>query len=617
MKRKLILLLMFLALVFSSTFAQKPERVEPPNWWTNMKDGSLQLLIYGKDIGKTSATLSYPGVVVRKEVRTENPNYLFLYLSINRDAKPGKFKVSLNTNGKEVSSFNYELKQRVAGSAERKGFGSEDVIYLLMPDRFANGDPSNDYQKGYKDTVNRKDPNARHGGDIKGIAEHIDYIKNLGATAVWINPLDENNMNRTSYHGYAITDFYKTDPRFGSNEDYQKLVAQFHANGIKVIKDMVFNHCGSNHWWMADLPSKDWINQWPEFTRSSFRASTISDPHGTAIDRKYMVNGWFDKTMPDLNQRNPLLADYLIQNSIWWIEYAGLDGIRMDTYPYPDADFMSYWDQRVLLEYPNFNIVGEVWMSQPSWCAYWQANSPEAGKFNSNLPSVMDFPLTFAMEKAFDEPSGWDTGLMRLYDILSQDFLYANLNNIMVFAVNHDLSRFFKTKEQVDINRYKLAMTFLLTTRGIPQVYYGEEMLMYGDKANGDGTIRQDFPGGWKADTINDFIREGRTPLQNEAYDFFSTLANWRKGSSALTQGKLIQYVPQDNVYTYFRISPQQVVMVVLNSGKELKEVDPIRFKESIGNYKVGVDILTKMHVDLSKPFTIPARSEMVLLLQN
>ncbi|SDB97762.1 glycoside hydrolase family 13 protein [Williamwhitmania taraxaci] len=617
MTKKSFLLFSLVVLSMASLFAQKPERIDPPFWWTGMKDGSLQLVIYGKGIATTSASISYPGVSVRKEVKPENPNYIFLYLGIMPEAKPGMLKISFTKNGKQVSSVTYELKARIEGSAERKGFSSEDVVYLIMPDRFANGDLKNDKLPNYKDTVDRKDQYARHGGDIKGIEKNIDYIKNLGVTAVWFNPMDENNMDNSSYHGYAITDYYKTDSRFGSNADYKGMVDKFHSNGIKVIKDMVFNHCGSQHWWIKDLPSKDWLNQWPEYTNSSFRAASISDPHAAKSDIKKMANGWFVPSMPDLNQRNPLLADYLVQNSIWWIEFSGIDGIRMDTHPYPDADFMSIWGQKLMLEYPNLNIVGEVWMNQPAWVSYWQMNSPTARGYNSNLPTVMDFPLMGAIEKAFDEPASWDTGLIRLYDIISQDFLYANTNNIMVFADNHDLSRLFKTNEAVDINKYKMVMTFLLTTRGIPQFYYGNEILMAADKANGDGNLRKDFPGGWPSDTANAFLPEGRTQIQNEAYTFFSKLAKWRKESPALTKGSLIQFVPEENVYVYFRVHAQQTVMVVLNASDKDVELGMKRFNEVLNNTAKGFDILKKETLDITKTVMLPARSSKVILLEN
>lgn len=617
MIKKLFCLISLVVFVGATVFAQKPERIDPPFWWTGMKDGSLQLTIYGKGIATTTPSVSYAGISIRKVVNPENPNYIFLYLAIMPEAKPGTLKITFSKNGKSVSSVNYELKARENGSAERKGFGSEDVLYLIMPDRFANGDPSNDMVANYKDTVNRKDQYARHGGDIKGIEKNIDYIKNLGITAVWFNPMDENNMESSSYHGYAITDYYKTDARIGSNADFKTLVDKFHANGIKVVKDMVFNHCGSNHWWMSDLPSKDWLNQWPEFTNSSYRATTISDPHAAKSDIKKMASGWFVQSMPDLNQRNPQLADYLIQNSIWWVEYSGIDGIRMDTHPYPDADFMALWGQRLMLEYPNFNVVGEVWMAQPAWVSFWQANSPTARGYNSNLKTVMDFPLMFAIEKAFDEPAGWDTGLIRLYDILSQDYLYANTNDIMVFADNHDLSRLFKKQEQVDINKYKMVMTFLLTTRGIPQFYYGNEILMAADKANGDGKLRADFPGGWSTDSTNAFTPEGRNALQNEAYNFFANLAKWRKSSPALTKGSLIQFVPEENVYVYFRIHSQQTVMVVINSGNKDVDLKTNRFNEVINNTTTGFEILKKETIDVAKSVMIPARSSKVILLQD
>ncbi len=470
-------------------------RVDPPSWWVGMEDSTLQLMFHGDNIAQANVIADYPGVILKNTTRLENPDYLVLDFVITRDARPGNIPIVFEYQREILFTVDYQLKGRNDGSRNREGFGKDDVIYLIMPDRFSNGNPGNDSVPGMLEAAHRSDPNGRHGGDIQGIRDMLDYISRLGVTAVWLTPLLENNMPSYSYHGYAITDYYRIDPRFGSIDDYKSLVDDCHHKGLKVIIDMVFNHCGSNHFWLKDMPMDDWIHQFPEYTRSNYRSETAMDPYASNFDRERMLTGWFDRTMPDLNQHNEILASYLIQNSIWWIEFAGLDGIRMDTYPYSYKDFMAKWMKRVLEEYPNFTVVGETWQQKEAQTAYWQNASPVSDGYVSYLPSVTDFPLQYALRDAFTEEEGWTKGLARLYYVLSQDFVYSDPFRNVVFADNHDLNRFYSSIGE-DFNRFKMAMAFLLTTRGIPVIYYGTEYLMTGEKEKSDGFIRGDFPVG-------------------------------------------------------------------------------------------------------------------------
>lgn len=579
-----------------------------------MENRELQLLVYGTNISKTEVEISFPGVKLTAVDKVENPNYLFLNLLIDKDAAPGKFDILFKTKGRETIKYSYSLLARREGSAQRKGFDASDVMYLLFPDRFANGNQSNDVIEGMPDKLDRKDLYARHGGDIQGIINHLDYIKELGFTAIWVNPLLESNQPSQSYHGYAITDLYRIDPRHGSNELYKSFVSESHSKGIKIVKDMIFNHVGDKHWWISDLPSHDWLNQWPEFTRTNYRIPATFDPHASQADKKLMEDGWFDTHMPDLNQRNPYLAKYLIQNSIWWVEYANLDGIRMDTHPYPEKNFMANWVNAVMTEYPNFNVVAETWINYPAWTAYWQKGANNRDGFDSGVPTVMDFPLCYAMNKAFDEKDGWDTGLLRLYEILAHDFLYADPLSVLIFPDNHDMSRFMKSKDMA-IGRFKLGMTFLLTTRGIPQIYYGTEILMDGDDANGHGVLRRDFPGGWPSDKRSAFTAEGRTKKENEAWSYLSNLLNWRKSATAIHNGKLIHFIPNDEVYVYFRQNDEQTVMVILHNGFQPKVLKTERFNEVLSKFKGGIDILTGKKLENFDKIQLSPRSAMVIEL--
>ncbi len=609
--------IIFLLLFPLSIFAQdiKLERVEPPFWWIGFKKPDVQLLIYGKNIASATISIDYPGMVIKRINKVANPNYIFLDVTISKGTRAGIATMLFKSKDKVVGKYLYELKSRKKGSAERKGFSTSDVIYLLMPDRFANGDVSNDNIPGMVENADRRNQDGRHGGDIKGISDHLDYLQDLGVTSIWINPLLENNQPKYSYHGYSTTDYYKIDPRFGTNEDYVKLGEAVHQHGMKIIMDMIFNHCGSEHWWIKDLPSPDWLNQWPEFTRSNYRAGTATDPYASRFDSIQFVCGWFDKTMPDLNQHNTFLKNYLIQNSIWWIEYVGLDGIRQDTHPYPFREMMAEWGKRVLEEYPDFNTVGECWMNWPASVAYWQKDARNKDGYNSWLPSVFDFPLYDAMNKAFAEVEGWNTGITRLYEILSQDFSYPNPSNIVVFADNHDVNRYLDTQAD-DVRKLKMAMAFVLTTRGIPQIYYGSEILMTTGVDKGHGSIRKDFPGGWLGDQNNAFTSQGRNDKENDMYNYIQTLLKWRNSKEVIHTGKLKHFIPADGIYTYFRYNAKNHVMVVFNNNEDIKTIETSRYNEFLKHYKSGTEIITgKSLTDLSK-LTVPGKSVLIVDLK-
>jgi len=614
-----LVLIQFLLLVlfFQGTAkAQEPSglRVEPPFWWTGMKHQQLQLMLYGPLIAQMEVKASYPGMQLLEKTAVENPNYLFLTFLLSDNIRPGSFTIDLMLNGKKKFSYLYELRGRDQGSAMRRGFTPADVVYLLMPDRFANGDAGNDAMPGMLEKPDRLNPSGRHGGDIAGIRNHLPYLSELGVTALWINPLLENNNVDYTYHGYAITDFYKIDARYGSNQDYVNLVKDAHSQGLKVIMDMIFNHCGINHWFINDLPMSNWIHQFPEYTRSNFRAEALTDIHGAEADRNRMLQGWFDRNMPDLDQRNPLLHEYLIQNSIWWIEFAGLDGIRLDTQPYPYKEMITEWSQRVFEEYPGFSLVGEAWLQRESMTSYYQKDSPLGFGYNSGVPSVTDFPLYFAMNRAFTENEGWSEGLARLYYVLAQDFLYSNPYNLLIFLDNHDLNRYFNTVGN-DMGALKMASAFLLTTRGIPQIYYGTELLMDGKESNGHGDIRRDFPGGWAGDSLNAFEANGRTSMQNEYFSYLQRLLKWRKGNAAVTTGKLLQFIPENGIYVYFRYTDDATVMVVINRNNDEKALSTARFSQGIGAFRSATDVLTGRRINLSGELSLPARTATILEL--
>lgn len=615
MKHTLILLIVFL---FSwgggqTARAMEIKKVAPSFWWAGMKNPELQILLYGEDLALSDVSVSGEGIYLKETVRQDNPNYLLLYLDLS-EAKAQTFQILLK-HGKKKLQIPYELKSRVRRGEDVKGFTSEDVLYLIMPDRFANGNPENDVVDGMREKkIDRADSFARHGGDIQGISNHLDYIADLGVTAIWLNPTQENDMESGSYHGYAITDYYQIDRRFGSNEDFCALVEKAHEKNLKVVMDMIFNHCGSENYLFRDKPSKEWFNYHSNYVQTSFKTASVMDIHASAYERKIATDGWFTSVMPDFNQRNRHVARYLIQSSIWWIEYAGINGIRQDTHPYADFDFMSQWCKEVLDEYPYFNIVGETWLNSNVLVSYWQKDSKLAAPLNSNLPTVMDFPLQALMNQAFDEETGeWGGGLYKLYDYQTQDLVYANPMNLLTFLDNHDTSRFAQTDEMAKkLKRYKQAMVFLLTTRGIPQIYYGTEILMTGDKGKGDGDLRKDFPGGWQGDTRNCFAKNGRTALENEAFEFTRQLLNWRKGNQVIGKGSLKHYSIQNGVYVYQREFNGKSVVIIMNGTDDSKELDLAPYQEILPREN-ALDVLTGKNVNLSGKLCLDGRENLIL----
>jgi len=597
---------------FGMTHAQI-QRVEPPFWWEGMHYSQVQVLLYGKNIAQYNVESDLPIVNILK---TENPNYLFVTVD-TKDKKAGNYTISLLQKKKKVGSVRYELKARREGSAYRKSFDSSDVVYLIMPDRFANGKPDNDSHPALTDKLNRSDSFGRHGGDIQGIIDHLDYIQSLGATAIWSTPLCEDNEPQHSYHTYAQTDVYKIDPRYGTNEEYRQLSEALHKRGMKLIKDYVTNHWGSQHWMLKDLPCYDWLHQFPGYGQSSFRITTQMDSNASGWDKKYCEKGWFARSLSDLNQANPLVLNYLTQNAIWWIEYADLDGLRVDTYPYNDKAGIAQWTKAITDEYPYLNIMGEVWLTQSAQVSYWQKDSPISAiqSYNTYLPTVMDFPLFDAIGEAFRTTPSWNKGMMQLYDNFANDFLYKDINNLLIFAENHDTARINHVYPKIE--DYKMIITLLATARGIPQLYYGSEIAMGGDKSKGDGDIRRDFPGGWAGDTQNAFTASGRTATQKEYYDFTAKLFNWRKDKTVIHYGKTKQYLPENEVYVYFRYNDTETVMVVLNNSEKSQTLHLNRFAESLAGFLRGRDIISGKEVSLSgDTLEISAKTAMLIELK-
>ncbi len=602
-------------LFFLNAFSQKLERVEPMFWWAGMKSPELQLMVYGQNISETNVTLKYPGVELVSVTKVQSPNYLFVDLLLSKDAQPGKFEIQFTKDNKVVQTYLYELKVRENGSATRTGFNGSDVIYLITPDRFINGNPNNDWVEGMKEKPGRNDKDGRHGGDIQGIINSLDYLQKMGFTAVWLNPVLENNMTQVSYHGYSTTDFYKVDARYGTNEEYRKLNDELDKRGMKLIMDMIFNHCGSEHWWMEDLPMNDWINNYPDYKITSHRRTVNQDPHASEADRSSMVDGWFVPTMPDLNQRNHFMEKYLIQNSIWWIEFVGLEGIRQDTWPYPDKNMMTTWTRKVLEEYPNFNIVGEEWAMNPAIVSYWQKGKVNSDGYECYLPSLMDFPLQNAVSSGLRNDESWDGGLIQIYESLANDFLYPDADNLVIFPDNHDMSRFYvQVGEDVDL--LKMGVALFLTIRGIPQIYYGTEILMRHEGGE-HGNIRADFPGGWQGDKVNALTGSGLNAEQKAMQDYISKIQNWRKNKPVIHNGKLMHFVPQDGIYTYFRYDNNEAVMVVLNKNKTEKTVSTNRFSEIIKEFKTGNEIISGKIVEDISEIKIPAKTAMIVELQK
>jgi glycosidase len=610
------LYLFIIAATFSiSSFALNVDCVEPTFWWVGMKNPTVQLMVHGQEIAATEISLNYPGVKIKTISRQENPNYVFIDLVISSETKAGTFPIQFRKNKKEVVSYNYELKNREPNSASRKGFDGSDVIYLITPDRFVNGNPANDAVTGMKELPNRTDMNGRHGGDIQGIKNSLDYLAGMGFTSVWLNPVLENNMTQVSYHGYSTTDFYKVDPRYGTNKEYRELGQAIHQKGMKLMMDMIFNHIGSEHWWMNDMPSADWLNYYPEYKITSHRRTVNQDPHASEADKKLMADGWFVPTMPDMNQRNPFLLNYLIQNSIWWTEYVGLDGIRMDTYPYPDKFGMAEWTRRMLEEYPDFYMVGEEWAMNPAIVSYWQKGKVNADGYVSELPGLMDFPLNNAVVQGLKNPETWGGGLVTLYEALANDFLYPNPDDLVIFPDNHDMSRFYtQLGENADL--LKMGLAYYATTRGIPQIFYGTEILMSNPGTEEHGVIRSDFPGGWTGDQVNAFTGAGLSAKQKDAQDYFRKVLNWRKTNPVVHSGALKHFAPENGIYVYFRYNESGKVMVVLNKNQEAKALDTARFSEVMANCTSGKEIISGKTLTDLKTLDVPAMSAMIIELK-
>src|SRR5574343_1304034 len=598
--------IIFFLLLTTYSFAQV-DRMEPPFLWIDMNYSDVQIMFYGKNIAQNEISVSN-GIVIKGIQKTENPNYVFV--TIDTKNIPTQDFVFTFKNKNKSFTQQYSIKSRRENSRNRKSFDSSDLIYLIMSDRFANGNTNNDNTKETIEKVNRSNKDGRHGGDIEGIIKNLDYIKELGATAIWPTPLCEDNDERGSYHTYGQSDVYKIDSRFGTNEDYLRLSAELHKRGMKNIMDYVTNHWGYNHWMMKDLPTYEWIHQFPGYAQTNYRMTTQFDTNASEIDTKMCMDGWFVKSMPDLNQSNPLVLNYLTQNAIWWIEYADLDGFRVDTYSYNDKTAIAKWTKSITDEYPNFNIVGEVWMYDQAQISYWQKDSPIAKiqSYNSYLPSVMDFTLHDVFGNVFNEDrADWSNGMIKFYENFVNDFLYDDPNNLLIFLENHDTGRFNQIYQN-NFQKYQLGMTIMATMRGIPQLYYGSEIGMAGDKGKGDADIRQDFPGGWKDDSNNAFSASGRTAEQAKYFDFSKKVLNWRKNKEVIHTGKLTHYIPENNVYVYFRHNDKETVMVVINNAPDTQKLNLSRFQENIKSFTSGNDILSGKIIDLKAELSVEGK---------
>ena len=620
--------------------AVKIDRIEPTDWYVGMKDASLQLMVYGEGIKTADVTTDYPGAHIDSLVRLDSPNYLLVYMNL-KGAQPGTMTL-LFQQGKQKKKVNYTLKAREKKGYEREGFSNADVLYMLMPDRFASGRTDNDQVKGMRAYKNdRSQPSLRHGGDLEGIRQHLDYFKELGVTALWFTPVLENDSpdhgTQSTYHGYATTNYYRVDPRFGSNEEYRQLCDEAHEKGLKIVMDMIFNHSGFEHPWVADMPTQDWFNtpEWllPEnqaksvalktmdgdakvnekYLQTSYKLTPVVDPYASKIDMHETVDGWFVPTMPDLNQRNPHVIKYLIQNSIWWIETVGIDGIRMDTYPYADAKAMAHWMKVIGEEYPNFNTVGETWVTEPAYTAAWQKDSKIA-KENSYLPTVMDFAFYDRINQAKNEETDeWWNGFNRIYNNFVYDYLYQKPSNVMAFLENHDTDRFLG--EGKDTVALKQALALLLTVNRTPQLYYGTEVLMNGTKSVTDGNVRKDFPGGFPGDTKNCFTREGRTQAENAMFDWLSRLLHWRQGNDVIIKGKQTQFIPYKGIYVIARQYNGKTVLTILNGNRKQADMQLDRYAEVIGNATAAKDVITGRTIRLDKKLSLKSRQTLIIEL--
>ena len=631
MKKVLLLAMVISSLAVSAAKVNvNIDRIEPADWFTGLKNPSLQLMVYGKDIKTADVTTNYAGVTIDSLVRLDSPNYLLVYLNL-QNAKPGTMTLTF-TNGDKKKDVKYELKAREKSGEERIGFTNADVLYMLMPDRFADGNPNNNVIKGMRsNTCDRNMPSVRHGGDLEGIRQHLDYLNDLGVTALWFTPVLENDspvgMGYDTYHGYATTDYYRVDPRFGTNEEYRKLTDEAHAKGLKVVMDMIFNHCGFEHPWVADMPSNDWFNlhEWlkeskgssdprgTSFLQTSYKLTPVMDPYASEVDTRETVEGWFVPTMPDLNQNNPHVMNYLIQNSIWWIETVGIDGIRMDTYPYAYASPMARWMKTLNEEYPNFNVVGETWVTEPGYTAAWQKGSKVA-KEDSYLNTVMDFTFFDRLTSGINEETdGWWNGFNRVYNGFVYDYLYPNPESVMAFIENHDTDRFLKNG--TDANKLKQALGLLLTIKRIPQLYYGTEVLMNGTKARTDGDVRKDFPGGFPGDKHDCFTEQGRNDKENEMYNWLRTLLHWRKGpgKNLVTKGKQIQFIPYNGVYVVARQYNGNTVLTIINGTSHNATMSVARYAELFGDHKMASNVITHQAIDITHDITLTPRETLII----
>ena len=605
--------LALLFILITTSIQAQIQRIEPANWWVGMKLNQITLLVYGNNIQDLEPTTKYEGVSIVKTEKVENPNYLFVTINIAPDTKVGKAKIDFKKKGKTFITKDFPLLARENNSAFRESFSNKDVILLIMPDRFANGNPKNDNLPGSLEKANRADESGRHGGDIQGIINNLDYIQSLGYTQIWNTPLAENNMPKYSYHGYAATDFYKIDPRYGTNEDFKRLVQEAKKRNIGLIWDVVLNHCGLEYYFIKDMPMKDWVNVPDTKTRTNHLKSTLLDPYATEQDKKGYTDGWFDSSMPDLNQKNPLMASFLIQNTIWWVEYAGLSGFREDTFSYADKDFLAKWTKTILEEYPNFNIVGEEMTHVTEIAAYWQKDKKNVDGYQCYLPSLMDFALTDNLVKALNNKNDWESTWKEVYRGMGQDYQFPNPNNLLIFPDNHDMDRIY-TRLQHNLDHWKLAMTLYATMRGIPQMYYGTELLYRQEKPGNDGFRRVDFYGGWEGDSKNAVTGKGLTSEEVEAQKFFTHLFNWRKAATAIHNGKFKHYAPEKNdAYVYFRYNDTQKIMVILNKNDKKITLDMKTYQAMIPSIFNAKDALSGKEINVNGTLEVAPKSALIL----
>lgn len=610
---KRLIILFALSILSISVQSQTIERVEPGNWWTGMKYNTISLLVYGKDLKNLKPHVNYAGVKLLKAEQVDSPNYLFLTLEISESAKAGTLKIHFDKDGKTLLTRDFPLLARKQNSAQRTSFSQKDAICLIFPDRFSNGDKTNDSFSSMNQTgIDRKNEHKRHGGDLKGMINHLDYLKELGYTQIWNTPLTENDEPNYSYHGYAATDFYKIDPRFGTNELFRDFVAEAAKREIGVIWDMVLNHVGTQYYFIRDLPSKDWINYGDKRTRSNHEKSTILDIYSTEIDKQDYLNGWFDDHMADLNQKNPLVAKFLIQNTIWWIEYAGLSGLRVDTFSYSDKDFLSTWSRTILHEYPNMNIVGEEMTNDPAFVSYWQKGKVNPDGYECYLPAVMDFSLNNQIVQSLTQASGYFSSWRELYQGIARDYLFADPYNQLIFPDNHDLDRFY-SRLNGNLDNWKLGIAMYMTMRGIPQFFYGTEVLMTNREPGNDGQRRGDLYGGWPEDTKDVKSGQGLSKDEKEAKAYFSKLLNWRKNNPSVG-GKFKHYAPKSNdAYVYFRYTDTKKVMVVLNKNAKDINLELSHYEEMIKADFKGKDIISRRNIKANGSLIVPAKTAMII----